>query len=432
MNKTSILPADTYTVINKSILSNSDRKILTMLYQPIIGYTSISLYFTLWADLDTKEIMSLEFTHHHLISNMKLTINNIIEAREQLEAIGLIKTFLKKGDINTYVYELYSPLSANDFFNHPILNVCLYSNIGKIEYDKIIKYFTIPKINLSEYEDITASFSDIFVSIPSNLTYASKDNIIKTTKQAIDIKSSIDFNLIISSIPMNIINEKTFNNDMKDLINKLSYIYNIDSLNMQSIIRNALTEKGLINKELLRKLCRNYYQFEESGNLPTFVYRKQPEYLKQPIGDTSKKTKMIYTFEKTTPYDFLKNKYNNAEPTIRDLKLLEMLMIDQQLQPGVVNVLIDYVLMINNNKLNKAFVETIAGQWKRLNIETVTEAMNVAEKEHRKYKNKINRPIKINKGNDIVPEWFDKDIEIKKPTIKEQEELENILKDFSE
>ena len=51
-------PADTYIVINKSIITNEDRTILTMLYQPIIGPLPIMLYFSLWSDLDKTEIMS--------------------------------------------------------------------------------------------------------------------------------------------------------------------------------------------------------------------------------------------------------------------------------------------------------------------------------------------------------------------------------------
>ena len=42
-----ILPADTYVVINKTVLNEQDRKIITMLYQPIIGFAAVSLYFTL-------------------------------------------------------------------------------------------------------------------------------------------------------------------------------------------------------------------------------------------------------------------------------------------------------------------------------------------------------------------------------------------------
>ena len=52
MNNISILPADTYTVINKTVITDKDKKIVSMLYQPIIGYSAVSLYYTLIADLD--------------------------------------------------------------------------------------------------------------------------------------------------------------------------------------------------------------------------------------------------------------------------------------------------------------------------------------------------------------------------------------------
>jgi len=55
---------------------------------------------------------------------------------------------LKKDNINNYVYILFSPLSANEFLNHPILNIVLYNNIGKKEYEKVIQFFSI-HLNLS-------------------------------------------------------------------------------------------------------------------------------------------------------------------------------------------------------------------------------------------------------------------------------------------
>ena len=50
MKNLNILPADTYTVVNKSILSEKDKKIISMLYQPIIGYCAVSLYYALIDD----------------------------------------------------------------------------------------------------------------------------------------------------------------------------------------------------------------------------------------------------------------------------------------------------------------------------------------------------------------------------------------------
>ena len=71
------------------------------------------------------------------------------------------------------------------------------------------------------------------------------------------------------------------------------------------------------------------------------VYRTQPDYLKSPEGDKTKRGRIIEVFENTSPYDFLKNKYKGVNPTNRDLKLLETLLIDLALKPAVVNVLID-------------------------------------------------------------------------------------------
>ena len=90
---------DFYEIQLGSIITDYDRKILTRLYQPIIGYTAVSLYNTLIDDLDKLELMSEELTHHHLMSTMQLKLEDIIIAREKLEGIGLIKTYVKKGNI---------------------------------------------------------------------------------------------------------------------------------------------------------------------------------------------------------------------------------------------------------------------------------------------------------------------------------------------
>ena len=74
MKNITILPADTYTVINKTILNDTDKKLITMLYQPIIGYTAASLYFTLIDDLDSIQIMSNDLTHYHLMATKPLPL----------------------------------------------------------------------------------------------------------------------------------------------------------------------------------------------------------------------------------------------------------------------------------------------------------------------------------------------------------------------
>ena len=432
MKDNKLMPADTYVVVNKTIIDTEARKILTMLYQPVIGSLPIMLYFSLWSDLDKSEIISTELTHHHLITNMHISLEEIVEARKKLEAIGLLKTFYKEENINNYIYQLYSPINANDFFNHPILNVVLYTNLGKKEYQHLKSYFKIPRINTSSYEDITASFSDVFKSVPLTSYEVINDNIRKKNIQKLNINTDFDFEFLIESTPTNIDKNKVFTKEIKELILELSFLYDLDVMKIKDIIPTSLNERGTINKDEFRKNCRNYYQFENKGLLPSVIYNQQPEYLKKPTGDNSKRAKMIYTFETISPYELLKSKNNGSEPTNRDLKLTEDLIINYSLKPGVVNVLIDYILKTNNNKLTRALAETIAGQWQRLNIETVDEAMKVAEKEHKKYnKNKQFQSSKKKVLKDEkIPEWFNKEIKKQEVSVESQKEMQDLLKEF--
>ena len=428
MERYSLRPADSYVVINKTILHDEDRKILTNLYLPVIGTDAIMLYFSFWSDLDNSLIISNDYTHQKLANSLRMTINEIEEARYKLEAIGLIKTLVKRGNINNYIYELYSPVSAHEFLSHPILNVILYSNIGKGEYEKLIKTFKIPRFNTSNYEDITKRFNDVFETANMTSYDLSLEDIRKYNKLKLNINSNFDFNFLVNSMPKNIDVNKVFTKEIEELIINLSFIYDIDAVKMSSIIKGCFNERGTINKDELRKSARNYYQFDNGGILPTIIDNSQPEYLRKPLGDTSKRAKMIYTFETISPREFLMTVSSGNEPTRRDLKLVEDLLIDYKLKPGVVNVLLDYILNVNEKKLTRGLVETLAGEWQRLGIETVEEAMNVAEKEFKKRNKKSTKVVE--KKDMKAPDWFDKEITKDKVSDGEENMLEELLKEY--
>ena len=418
-----LYPADTYIVLNKTMLNNEDRLILLKLYEPIIGAIAINLYFTLWANLDTLNIISTEFTHHNLIATMRIKLEDILEAREKLEGIGLIKTYFKEGNINNYIYELYSPLDPEEFLNNPILSVSLESNVGKREFNKIVKFFKIPKIDLDVYEDITASFSEVFDSVNAS-EINEIENIRKVKSIDLIVDEKIDLNNILSMIPEEFLNRRSITSKMKSLIYKLSFIYNLDDEELSELIRNSINEKHMIDERILRDNCSNYYTFENKNSSPSLIYKKQPEYLRKTVSDTSKKTKQIYTFETTSPYKFLMGKNKGVRPSKTELNLIETLLIDYNLTPGVVNVLIDYVLRINENKLTKNFVITIANQWKRSNIKTVEEAMDLCKKENNGKKKKISLK------KEEKPSWYNKELDEEVASEEDIKKLEEKLKNY--
>lgn len=428
-NKVTLLPADMYIVVNKSMLNEYDKIVLNMLYMPIIGNTAVTLYNILYSELKASNFVSPELTHHHLMTNLGDSLESIKEARIKLEGIGLMKTFVKEGSINSYVYELYSPLSVNEFFNHPIFNMVLYNNVGKEEYLRIKSYFKVPSINLSNYQDITSPFDMTFKSKNySNFELINEEEIVSKNKRNIEYEQIFDFDALLSSMPKNLLNEKALTKSVKELITNLAFLYNLDPLTMSDIVKVSLNEKGLIEKEELKNNTRKYYEFNNDGRLPSLIFKNQPDYLRSPSGDNTLKGRIIKVFESTKPYDFLKSKYKGVRPTERDMKILEMLVVDLKLNPAVCNVLIDYILKTQNNRLVKSYVEVVAGEWKRAGLETAKEAMSYAEKSHKKLKKTT--VTKSTKKEEITPDWFNKNLKKEELNGDIKDELEGFIRSF--
>ncbi|MCX4249411.1 MAG: DnaD domain protein [Bacilli bacterium] len=420
-------PADTYVVVNQTVLTENDKKTLISLYEPIVGPIAVSLYLTLWSDLDKLEIVSISYTHHHLMTILKSPLADIVKARKALEALGLLKSFVKANEnISEYIYELYSPMSPSEFFNHPILNILLLNNIGENEYNNLVQYYKKHIIKKDGFLEITSTMNKTFAS--KTKFEAQKEDIRKSSKASVNLEDIIDFDLLEVSIPKGMINAKTFNKRTRELINQLAYIYNIDTVKMSEILRLVIDEFGLVNKEKLREAARKNYEYNHNGNLPTIVYRTQPEHLKTPVGDTSNRAKMIYVFENTKPYDFLKSKNKGIKPTVRDLKLMENLAVDFELPAGVINVLIDYALRVSDGKLNQKYLEAIASTWSRKGIKTVPEAMEAAEKGHKR----IVKTVKTEKPKTEVkaPAWMYKDNNREEMSEEELKELESMFEEF--
>ena len=94
------------------------------------------------------------------------------------------------------------------------------------------------------------------------------------------------------------------------------------------------------------------------------------------------------------------------------------------LNPGVVNVIIDYVLQESKNKLVPTYVESVAGLFSRNNIKTVEEAMSLAKEEH---KNRVKRESKKQVKKEIKPEWIDKNFEVKEASNEEISKMRDML-----
>ncbi|MGM9985642.1 MAG: replication initiation and membrane attachment family protein [Bacillaceae bacterium] len=453
-----LLPMDGYVVKLKGLLHSYDRKVITGLYQPLIGSLAMSLYFTLWNEVSNENPIGIEMTHHSLLTSMQISLKDIYKERQKLEAIGLLNVYVKdENETRIYVYELQPPLPPAKFFEDSLLNIFLYGRVGARKYMAIRNAFSYEEMDLNGYKNVTCSFDDVFQAFsPVQLAaFEEYGEALANDKQAINRyeakeislgQTSFDFQLYEKEIEHFLLPRRVITDNVREVVVKLAFLYGLNPLEMATVTIDARESDESINIEKLRKYAREKYQFNHEGTLPVFKENVQPTELKV-IKNNQPKTPLeeqMEIMERLSPIDYFSSKMNGALPSQSDIKIIEGIMVNQQLPPAVVNALIDYVLFKCDMKLAKGYAEKIASHWARKKVKTVKEAMDLAKQEEKNYqewtKNK-NQPKQTKKAirKETLPDWAikKKQDEAKKtetkPIIDKEQarrELEAMLKQF--
>lgn len=331
---------DTYQVIKDDY--RDDDYSLFSLYLPIVGYRSIALYKLLISESYKRVIVE---NHDRLCILLNISIDDLYEARLRLEEVMLLKTFNKE---NKYLYQIISPLSANVFLTNEFLTNELLKAIGVEQYEITATKFLSDKISTIDYKDITSKFVDGISNKFDNEVVFSQ---IKPIFDFKDINNEdIDFNYeyFIRNTSDLVFPIEARNETNLRLIGKLATLYGISEDTMSILVgRCSSYENGTLDISKLKVLAR----------------RQKPE-----------KTEHEDPYM-LSPVAFLQNKQNGIPVTSVDAKLLNYLSLQLNLKHEVINVLIEYVLDINQNKLPKNYVEKIAGEWVRENIDSKEKAI---------------------------------------------------------
>ncbi|MCL1630597.1 DnaD domain protein [Sporolactobacillus sp. CPB3-1] len=443
-----VLPGDHYRVQIHGLLHSFDQRVITCLYQPLVGLEAVSMYFTFWQEASDSEAF---FTHHHLMGAMNLPLDRILLSRKKLEAIGLLHTFKKKESApGQFVYRLEPPLTPNQFFNDGCLNLFLYRQVGPREYKRLIQMFTESSMDTEGYDEISVCFDDVFQSLPSAesaeerlMEASSGDTSFRSEAPGVGFRNHFDFKKMLVYLSDAIVDEDALTEEVRLAIDKLSFVYQLEPFDMSRAVQAAALHTGTIDIETLRKEVRDFYLLEHGPDeLPALYERTQPakdRELDEKKPETEEE-KLIAWYERNSPYQLLEALGGGSRPAAPDLRLVENLMFDTQLNPGVINVLIDYISQINDHNLNKSFVEKVAAQWARANIRTVRGAMVYAREEQKKRaqiqnrsqasqnKTRQKRKTAQNEHHEIIPEWMNKPEQAEPKSREDDEAVEQRVK----
>lgn len=131
------------------------------LYMPIVGMESITLYSIL---NDYNYINKSNPTYHYIkdISDtMGISLDDLIKAKNKLEAVGLLRTF-EKSDNNTFIFLLNPPLKPEYFRKNQMLFQKCVKQIGEVIFERFFFATKTPKMIKDEFKEVTIKYQDVF------------------------------------------------------------------------------------------------------------------------------------------------------------------------------------------------------------------------------------------------------------------------------
>jgi replication initiation and membrane attachment protein len=372
MEKITLNLTDLYEVSSGSILTDYDRKVLVRLYQPIIGTNAIGLYFTLWSELEgERTITTYSAQLSRLIDILKISIKEYNYALEQLEMMGLVKTYYNKvKEIQQFVYKLKAPLTPYRFFEYELFHMLFKNAVSKIDYERTRLYFDNVKAIKAEFKEITKPFDATRLGLDlNNREIADLMKLANNTPDRSTSKPilSFDFDLFYQGLKEYQISKRSITKAVEEEIRVLSHAYNISVFDMRNLVVSSLDKEGLVDIFKLKARAKEFIPLQTSNHVD--------EKINMTKSGNDKIDAKIELLSKLTPIEFLTLKYNNQRPVYSDIKLIENLVKETKLPNPVINVLIDYVLFKNNNRLTASYIMKIAGSLMRENIKDVYETM---------------------------------------------------------
>lgn len=353
-----------YQIITNCILSRDNTQIITKYYQPFIGPIATLIYLNLINDIEGKKQTDL-FVISRIQTYINTSLDKLFLGVQVLSKVGLINIY-KSNIEEEYIFELKNTKQSYDFFADVNLTKMLQQNVSEEMFTELALEVKDIPFKLNGYNKLHSEYRTL------------------TTTKVQDSYSSNNSSK----------DDERYRNYFDSLGNTNSYAETTELINICSI--NKLTK---VEIETILPLAIDGKKIDVAKFIKGLsILRDQPQVDKERI---SSKEDALRAFETYDSELFLMKVNNGRVLSKYERDLISTLRNGYKLTDPVINVLIDYVLLINNKNLNRAFVETIAASWSRMNFETSQQAMQFVIEYNKQRKEK-----KAPTAN-IMPDWLE-------------------------
>ena len=328
-------PETTLTVT--SYLGQADLTSLFLVYQRLCDPVAIGVYgYLMQAHLNQS------ITHAQLAHDLGLSHDQLRAAFVSLEEVNLVDA-LYSAPKKSYRYVLRQPLAVAEVLVHPVLGRAFLQIAGDQAFETLMSR-AHAQISDDDYQRVTKTFD------------VKRLNRFDAQKEAV-------FDAQPSAVTGLIFNEGEFNRKCSALVLPMS-------LRTPEVMR-TITELGSIYGVSPVAMIRHVGKVVTPSSISVDLTA-----LEQSLLHENPHVSVPEDPYQLEPILFLKHLQRGVEPTDTEKRLISGLVMRMRLSPAVVNVLIEHALNSSADKsLKKAYVETIAASWVRLNITTKDQAL---------------------------------------------------------
>ena len=388
-------------------------KYLFDLYLPFATYKAIFLYLYLRNCFLNGRI---DLNLNDLLIETSLNEQDYLLARRSLESSSLIKTYQNE---NTFLIFINSPLEPNDFFNNEILKNLLLKSTNEKYINEVINKYQVEKEKLTDFEEISAKFSDSYEISINHSSKLDRKFIGKNKNTFDDGFDEIKFtNLLTKRAPL--ISKNLTDKDINTIHNLVS-LYGLNYDEMINIVIDGYKVNGPDGEKLDLEYVNNRAKLNASYFKKSF--KKNTKQEKTKISSETELALKIKKYEETNPRLFLKEINRGVDPVIADLNILEMLKNRFDFSNGIINCLIEFVVLRFNGDLNKSYIEKLASNMKRSDVNNTLSAINYLHKP-KKINESYQENTKLEKNNKVIQNVTNVDND------EEEEEVEFDFRDL--
>lgn len=410
---------DEFVVCVDYPLSQFDNQLFGDFFQPLLSNEAVSIFHKLHGLVNLGFYESSKTPHKNLLNLLKIdNIESFQSFREELEAIGLLDTFVKvENETNLYIYILKKIPTPWEFFKDHIRSTMLENAIGKANFLELGGKYLVHKYDLHKFERVTKSLDEVyFVPNPNDhgLTswWVNPRSAVNVEKYHFDYEY---YNVLLSA--RNVVDQDLLNSaKLYNEVNRLAWMFGLSTDDLVDATILSIVNNELDIKEL-RTNCRKIYTTKNQTDFNQKFVKIENNYTDSVL---------VNTLNSITPAQLVENKYH-TKLTGSEIELFDRLLIDTNISVGVLNALIIYVMDTKNGEIpSYNYFLKIVNTWIRKGIKTTEQALDLIS-------NGEQKPKTTTKVQKKTPTWFNDYInELESKDLNEKQTSEESLKELEQ